>query len=134
MDELARKQAEQEGSLYKYKTVTHCVSQSESTVEEQQSSTLFPSFDDYFTVDVPHVVEESCSLGKKDVEVETGACYTQFTDEEMWEVCHLHLLMYSNLYHQVGTSCDDITSNLTNDAYHLGNQLISLTGCVPGLK
>lgn len=129
MDVLSRKQSAEGESLYKI--VTHCASQPGSSTLEQQITDVFPSYEHHFAQEEEPDTECNVDLRK---DLATDANCSRFSENEMELICKLHILMYSKLLHHVNEPYKIYGANKEiSDVYHLGHQLMTLIGIVPGL-
>lgn len=123
-EEKERERAREEESLYRFKTKTHQIAESEDTIEEVQLRTLFPSFEKDFADTVEN--EELSSIYVDNPQ----QCYVQFTPQEMEQICSLHMWACGKWY---GASYDspEVKPPL-QEAYYLARDVSRMAGSLPG--
>ena len=135
-DRQARKKAEEEECLYRYRTKTHQITESEEKIERGQLEFLFPSYDEEFSAkNADGDVEMRTEGGTKAVMDEsdqhsTELNYSQFSREEMEMMCALHLTVHSKSRTHFTYSP---STNTISSSYDVASQLSQLLQCLPGV-
>lgn len=131
-EEKERERAREEESLYRLRTKTHQIAESEGTIEEVQLRTLFPSFEKDFTNSEES--EDLSSIPVNDPQQPPSAVdaqqYVQFTPQEMEQICSLHMWACGKWY---GASYDthEVKPPL-EEAYYLARDISRMAGSLPG--
>lgn len=132
-EEKERERAREEESLYRFKTKTHKIAESEDTIEEVQLRTLFPSFEKDFADTEEN--EELSSIYVNNPQqppssVDPQQYYVQFTPQEMEQICSLHMWTCGKWY---GASYDspEVKPPL-QEAYYLARDVSRMAGSLPG--
>ena len=138
-EEKERERAREEESLYRFRTKTHQIAESEDTIEEVQLRTLFPSFEKHFANTEEDFTnteenEELSSSYVNDPQQSPSAVdpqqYVQFTSQEMDQICSLHMGACGKWY---GASCDTPeVKPPPEEAYYLARDVSRMAGSLPG--
>ena len=118
----------EEESLYKYRSKTHVIQESEDEVSERQLREMFPSYKELMDEEMS-VEEMSESEDEMETEGNAGGdsdSAISFNSEELYFIANLHLKLYhmDNIPLQMAASRDM--------SYKLGSSLTRLMEHIPG--
>ncbi len=132
--ELRAKEKEEQ-SLYKYRSKTHVIQESEDDISESQLREMFPVFEDWEDEDgvmameedggVDEVEEEDGSGGKGKMAEEDINAVT-LTSDELQSVANLHQMLYNE------DTLPAVVKSSQDMSYQLGNTLTKMMECIPG--
>ena len=130
-----RAKEQEEQSLYKYRSKTHVIQESEDDISESQLREMFPVFEDWEDEDgvmameedggVDEVEEEDGSGGKGKMAEEDINAVT-LTSDELQSVANLHQMLYNE------DTLPAVVKSSQDMSYQLGNTLTKMMECIPG--
>ncbi len=130
-----RAKEQEEQSLYKYRSKTHVIQESEDDISESQLREMFPVFEDWEDEDgvmameedgrVDEVEEEDGSGGKGKMAEEDINAVT-LTSDELQSVANLHQMLYNE------DTIPAVVKSSQDMSYQLGSTLTKMMECIPG--
>ena len=128
-EEHLRQKEIEEQSLYKFRTKTHVIQDSEEEVCERQLRDMFPSYEGSMEDELSggaENMEEDKGRTEDGLDTDITGAPLKFSEDEVRHVAHLHLLMYG----EVDPSSRPLDSEKIS--YELSSCLTNSLGSIPG--